>query len=75
MRYITNNEIACHKFANAESLTEILLDEGYVVMLSKEENLTIVNYVWSPRNADRNDVAFIDREELEDIIFNESEEN
>ena len=75
MKYITNNEIACHKFANAESLAEILLDEGYVVMLSKEEDLTIVNYIWSHRNADRNDVAFMSRDEIEDIIFNESEEN
>ena len=68
--YVTNNEIAVKSFANAETLAELLLDEGYVVMISKEENLYIVNYVWSPNYANRNDVCFQSREETEDFIFN-----
>lgn len=68
--YVTNNEIAVKSFANAETLAELLLDEGYVVMISKEENLYIVNYVWSPWGANRNDVCFQSREDIEDFIFN-----
>lgn len=68
--YVTKNEIAVKSFANAETLAELLLDEGYVVMISKEEKLYIVNYVWSPDEANRNDVCFQDRELIEDFIFN-----
>lgn len=71
--YVTNNEIAVKSFANAETLAELLLDEGYVVMISKEENLYIVNYIWSPNYANRNDVCFQSREETEDFIFNSEE--
>ena len=68
--YIPNQEIACKHYANALTLAELLLDEGYVVMISKEENLFIVNYIWSERDADRNDVAFVRRDELEEVLFN-----
>lgn len=76
MNYLTNNEIAVHNFSSASRLAEELLENGYVVMISKEENLFIVNYVWSERGANRNDVVFNSREVIEDIIFNvEEEEN
>ena len=71
--YITKDEIALHSYEDAVALTKVLLDNGYVAMISREEQLYIVNYVWSHRGADRNDVAFMDREELEDIIFNPKE--
>ena len=73
--YITDNEIALHSFEDAVAIAKILLNNGYVTMISKEEKLYIVNYEWSPSDANRNDVAFINRDELEEIIFNtESEE-
>lgn len=71
MIYLTNNEIAVHNFSSARRLAEELLENGYVVMISKEENLFIVNYVWSERNANRNDVVFNTREAIEDILYNE----
>jgi hypothetical protein len=71
--YVTNNEIAVKSSANAVTLAELLLDEGYVVMISKEEHHYIVNYIWSPDNANRNDVCFQSREETEDFIFNNEE--
>lgn len=68
--YITNNEIAIHDKYNAQRMAEILMEEGYVVMLSREESLYIINYVWSPSgHANRNDVVFNSREVIEDIIF------
>ena len=73
--YVTNNEIALHSYEDATALTKVLLDNGYVAMISREEQLYIVNYVWSQRGADRNDVAFMDRDELEDIIFNPKEKD
>ena len=69
MNLIPEQEIACHSFANAESLAEILLDEGYTVLISKEEKLYIVNYIWSETNANRNDVVFVRRDEYEEEIF------
>jgi len=73
--YIKNNEIALHSFEDAVAVAKVLLDNGYVTMISKEEKLYIVNYVWSAEDANRNDVAFMDRDELEDIIFNPKENN
>ena len=67
--YVTNNEIAFHDRYNAQRVAALLLEEGYVVMISREEQLYIVNYVWSPNDANRNDVVFNSREVIEDIIF------
>ena len=72
--YVTKDEIACHDEHNAFEIAEKLMKEGYVVMLSKEEKLTIINYIWSENNADRNDVCFNSREEVEDFIFDGSDE-
>lgn len=68
------HEIAVHNFADAETLLEVLINNGYVVLLSKEENLWIINYIWSENNANRNDVVFMSRDEYEDIIFNGGDE-
>ena len=73
--YITKNEIALHSFEDAVDVAKVLLDNGYVTMISKEEKLYIVNYIWSAEDANRNDVAFMDRVELEEIIFNDEEFN
>ena len=73
--YITKHEIALHSYEDATAIVKILLDNGYVAIISREEKLYIVNYVWSPNDANRNDVAFMDREELEDIIFNPKEDD
>lgn len=71
--YITKHEVALHSYEDATAMVKVLLDNGYVAMISREEELYIVNYVWSQRWANRNDVAFMDRDELEDIIFNREE--
>jgi hypothetical protein len=73
MRWITDNEIACRSLDDVHELEKVLLKNGYVVMVSAEENLFIVNFVWSEGHADRNDVVFESREYIEDIIFNPPE--
>ena len=69
-KYITNNEIAVSNFDDAMKMTDILLANDYVVAISQEEKLYIINYVWSPNGANRNDVCFQSREIVEDFIFN-----
>ena len=68
--YVTNNEIAIHDKYIAQRIAENLMEEGYVVMMSREEQLYILNYIWSEHGADRNDVCFQHREVVEDYIFN-----
>ena len=77
MRLITNNEIACHSLESAQRMQELLLQEGYVCMMSVEENLYILNYVlgnWDSyaerARADRNAVVFLDRDTFEEEWYN-----
>lgn len=60
---IPEQEIAVGSLLHAMDLAEILLEEDYVVMISREEDLYIVNYIWSEGGADRSDVVFVSREE------------
>ena len=77
MRLITNNEITCHSLESAQRMQELLLQEGYVCMMSVEEKLYILNYVlgsWDSyaerARADRNAVVFLDRDTFEEEWFN-----
>lgn len=51
------NEIACKNRETAFAIADLLLLEDHVVMLSKEEDLTIINFHYS-QHADRNGIAF-----------------
>lgn len=53
--------VAVHKYEDAALLAHILIDNDYVTMISREEDLFIVTAIWSERHADRNDVVFMDR--------------
>ena len=64
------NEIAFKNHKNGLVVAKALLDEDYVVMLSYEEQLLIINYEWSERGADRNDVVFMRRDEYEEEVYN-----
>lgn len=48
-------------------VARLLLDEGYVVMLSYEKDLLILTYEFSENGADRNDVVLIRRDEYDDF--------
>ena len=50
---------------NGLKVAKMLLDEGYVVMLSYEEELLVLNFIWSANNADRNDIVFMDEWEFD----------
>ena len=64
------NEIAFKNHKNGLVVAKALLDEDYVVMLSYEEQLLIINYEWSERGANRNDVVFMRRDEYEEEVYN-----
>ena len=57
-------ELIFHSIEAAQSVMNSLVEEGYVCMLSKEENLYIVNFIWT-YNANRNDVVFMAREDYD----------
>ena len=58
-------ELVFHSIEAAQSVMNSLVEEGYVCMLSKEENLYIVNFIWT-YNANRNDVVFMAREDYDE---------
>ena len=51
------NELAFDTFEDAMTVAKILIKNDYIVMLSKEESLIILNYEWSP-HGNRNYVVF-----------------
>ena len=60
------NELAFETPGGAFVAVEAMLTEGhYVVMLSREEQLWIVNYQYSD-TCNRNDVVFMSREDFEE---------
>lgn len=59
------NEIAFKNYQSGFEVARRLLEEEYVVMLSYEEDLLIVNFEYSPCS-DRNNVIFMNREEWEE---------
>ena len=60
------NELTFKNHDNGFKVAKMLLDEDYVVMLSYEEDLLILNWEWSERGADRNDVVFMRRDEFDE---------
>lgn len=67
------NELAFMNHDNAMKVAQMLLDENYVVMLSLEEQLIILNWEWSPYS-DRNYIAFMTNEELEEKYYEKVED-
>ena len=59
-----SNEISVDTYEDVIEISKVLIKNGYIVMLSREENLYIINYKWS-HNCDRNDVVFMDRCDFE----------
>ena len=57
------NEIAFKSWENCMTVAKNLLEEEYVVMLSREEQLYVLNFEYS-EHADRNDVVFMSQDEF-----------
>ena len=67
------NEIAIKDRWNALSIADMLLEENYIVMLSKEEEFTIINFEFAP-GGDRNEITFMRSDEYEEEWDNFHEE-
>lgn len=69
------NELAFFNEDEALQVAAILMRNDYCVLLSKEEDLTIINYEYS-QYSDRNDVVFMSAEEFDSKYYKvENEEN
>ena len=68
------NEIAFTDYERGFDVAKALLDEGYIVMLSYEEEFLILNYEFSEHGADRNDVVLMRRDEFEETLDNQYED-
>ena len=64
-KFLEQEALAFHSFEEAAVVQKILLENGYCVMMSREEHLWLLNWVWTERFADRNDVIFINRAQYE----------
>ena len=59
------NEIAVHNKEAAIRIVSCLVEEEYCVMLSREEDLYIINFEYS-EYSDRNNIVFMQRDEFEE---------
>lgn len=64
-KFLEQEALAFHSFEEAAAVQKILLENGYCVMMSREENLWLLNWVWTEQFADRNGVIFINRAQYE----------
>lgn len=63
------NELTFKNHEKGLAVARALLEEHYVVMLSFEEELLVVNYEWS-HDSDRNDVVFMRLDEYDEDTDN-----
>ena len=68
------NELTFTDYERGFDVAKALLDEGYIVMLSYEEEFLILNYEFSEHGADRNDVILMRRDEFEETLDNQYED-
>lgn len=64
-KFLEQEALAFHSFEEAAAIQKILLENGYCVMMSREEHLWLLNWVWTEQFADRNGVIFINRAQYE----------
>lgn len=64
------NEIAFKSRENCMEVARILVEEDYVVLISREEDLWILNFVYS-EHSNRNDVVFMSQDEFYDVLHEE----
>ena len=67
------NELAFTDYDRGFDVARALLDEGYIVMLSYEEEFLILNYEFSEHNANRDDIIFMRHDEYEEDLDELSE--
>lgn len=69
-----DGELAFTDHATAYTVAQHLITEDYIVMISVEENLIILNYLWE-FNADRNHTVFMRREDFDEEFISREVHN
>ena len=59
------NELSFHNHEDAMKVAQILIKEHYVILLSREEDLIILNWEYS-HLSNRNDVVFMSVDEFDE---------
>ena len=62
------NEIVFKNINMGMKVAEILLNEDYVVLLSREDNFLVINFLYAD-GADRNDVVFMPHWEFDEKYY------
>ena len=64
-KYLEQDSLTFESYEDAAAVQKILIENGYCTMMSREEHLWLLNWVWTEKFADRNGVIFVDRAEYE----------
>ena len=65
---IPKTEMVFKDRGNVEAVVSALLQEDYVVMLSREDEFIVINFLYAD-DSDRNEVVFMSRETFEDNFY------
>lgn len=60
-KYLEQDSLTFESYEDAAAVQKILVKNGYCTMMSREEHLWLLNWVWTEKFADRNGVIFVDR--------------
>lgn len=60
-KYLEQDSLTFESYEDAVTVQKILVENGYCTMMSREEHLWLLNWVWTENFADRNGVIFVDR--------------
>ena len=69
-KFLEQDALVFDSFEDAAEVQKKLVENGYCVMMSREESFWLLNWVWTETPADRNGVIFINREDYEDNEYN-----
>ena len=65
---IPKTEMVFKDRGNVEAVVSALLQEDCVVMLSREDEFIVINFLYAD-NSDRNEVVFMSRDTFEDNFY------
>ena len=68
--YLPHESLVVDSYEDACTIQRILLKNGNCVMMSREEALWVLTWIWTETPADRNEVIFIDRSNYECNVWN-----
>lgn len=69
-KFLEQESLTFESYEDATTVQKILIENGYCTMMSREEHLWLLNWVWTEEFANRNGVIFVNRVEYE---YNEHE--